>query len=92
MPRWQLHPHLLSTQQNGCTCGKAPLADSFLGPFRILERGLKTFRLQLEEREDHVSRDRLKPHRAKKDPKPAVKRPRGCPPCSGAGAMFSVGD
>ena len=61
-------------------CGAAkPLADNYEGPFRVLERGTKSFKLQLGERVCAVSRDRLKPHLAREDPEPAVVRPRGRP-------------
>ena len=36
--------------------------DSYQGPFPMLERGLKIFRLQLGKHEDNISRDHLKPH------------------------------
>ena len=52
-----------------------PLADSYQGPFRVLERGQKSFKVQLGERVDHVLRDRLEPHRAIRDPEPAIKGP-----------------
>ena len=56
-----------------------PLADNYDGPFRVLQRGDKVFKLQLGEREDTVSRDRLKPHVAKTEPVPAAPRQRGRP-------------
>ena len=39
-----------------------PLANSYQGPFPMLERGLKIFRLQLGKHKDNISRDHLKPH------------------------------
>ena len=49
-----------------------PLADNYDSPFRVLEWGNKAFKLQMGERVDTVSRDRLKAHLAAKDPEPAV--------------------
>ena len=60
-----------------------PLVDNYQGPFRVLERGQKSFKLQMGERVDQVSRYWLKPHRAVKSPEPAVKRPHGRPPRDG---------
>ena len=45
-----------------------PLADKYEGPFQMLARGPKFFKLKMGEREDTVSRDRLKPHLAAVDP------------------------
>ena len=45
-----------------------PLADKYEGPFHVLARGPKFFKLKMGEREDTVSRDRLKPHMAVVDP------------------------
>ena len=39
-----------------------PLADNYAGPYLVLEKGPKVFKLQLGERTKVVSRDRLKPH------------------------------
>ena len=44
-----------------------PLADNYQGPFCVLKRGQKTFKLQMGECMDHVWRDRLKPHREVKN-------------------------
>jgi len=56
------------------------LDNSYDGPFYVLERGHKTFKLQMGEKTDVVSRDRLKPHLGDVDPPPAVLRTRGRPP------------
>ena len=56
-----------------------PLADKYEGPFHLLACGLKFFKLKMGEREDMVSRDRLKPHRAVVDPVLAPLRGRGRP-------------
>ena len=38
------------------------LVDNYAGPYLVLEKGPKVFKLQLGERTEVVSRDRLKPH------------------------------
>jgi len=63
-----------------------PLADMYDGPFRVLSRGPKVFRLQLGQREDNVSRDRLKPHLGTSFLAVAEMRPRGRPPEAGGGS------
>ncbi len=57
-----------------------PLADAYAGPYRVLESGEKTFRLQIGDREEVLSRDRLKPHRGEDSPQEAVPPRRGRPP------------
>ena len=39
-----------------------PMADKYSGPYQVLERGNKAWKLQVGERVEVVSRDRLKPH------------------------------
>jgi hypothetical protein len=41
----------------------APLSPLYSGPYKVLSSGPKVFRLQVGEREEVVSIDRLKPHR-----------------------------
>jgi hypothetical protein len=60
-----------------------PLADNYDGPFRVLARGPKVFKLQLGARVDTVSRDRLKPHLGVAVPEVASPRPHGRPPWTG---------
>ena len=38
-----------------------PLADNYAGPYLVLEKGPKVFKLQLGERTEVVSMDQLKP-------------------------------
>jgi hypothetical protein len=47
-----------------------PLSPLYSGPYRVLASGPKVFRLQVGEREETVSIDRLKPHRGSR-PRPA---------------------
>ena len=51
------------------------LADNYVGPYLVLEKGLKVFKLQLGERTEVVSRDQLKPQ-AGQVPPAAVELPR----------------
>ena len=39
-----------------------PLADNYAGPYLVLKKGPKVFKLQLGGRTTVVSRDQLKPH------------------------------
>ena len=57
-----------------------PLADNFAGPYLVLEKGPKVFKLQVGTREDIVSRDRLKPHVGLAPPAVADPPRRGRPP------------
>ena len=65
-----------------------PLADSYEGPFHVLARDKKTVTVQIGERQDIVSRDRVKPHLGESDPVPAKMRGRGQPP--GTGGSFDT--
>jgi len=58
----------------------APLADNYAGPYLVLEKGAKVFKLQLGERTEVVSRDRLKPYVGKNQPVVAQPPRRGRPP------------
>ena len=57
-----------------------PLADNYAGPYLVLEKGPKVFKLQVGTREDVVSRDRLKPHVGLAPPAVADPPRRGRPP------------
>jgi hypothetical protein len=57
-----------------------PLAPRYSGPFVVLERSAKTFRLAVGNREEVVSVDRLKPHLGTSPTSPAVPPRRGRPP------------
>ncbi len=52
----------------------------YSGPYKVLFSGLKVFRLQVGEREESVSIDRLKPHRGAAPVQPAQPPVRGRPP------------
>jgi len=62
-------------------CGPAgyPLSQKYSGPYRILERSAKIYKLQIGDRVETVSADRLKPHKGD-EPEPAVPPRRGRPP------------
>lgn len=68
----------------------SPLSDAYAGPYRVVKAGPKVFRLQMGEKIESVSRDRLKPHVAATDPSPAKPPQRGRP--SGAGKRSSSPD
>ena len=70
-------------------CGSqgGPLADSYDGPFQVVDRGQKVFRLQLGARVDTVSRDRLKAHLGVVDLEVVSPRPRGRPLGTGVGGV-----
>ena len=38
------------------------LVDNYTGPYLVLEKGSKVFKLQVGTREEVITRDRLKPH------------------------------
>ena len=57
-----------------------PLADNYDGPYRMLGCDAKTARVQLGEREEVITRDRLKPYLGQEDPVTAEPRWRGRPP------------
>ncbi len=56
-----------------------PLSALYSGPYKVLASGPKVFRLQVGEREDSVSIDRLKPHRGAAPVQPAQPPARGPP-------------
>ena len=64
-----------------------PLAASYDGPFQVVDRGPKVFRLQLGARVDTVSRDRLKAHLGVVDLEVVSPRPRGRPLGTGVGGV-----
>ena len=59
-----------------------PLADNYTGPYLVLEKGPKVFKLQLGERIEVLSRDWLKPHAGQAPPATAEPPRRGQPPRS----------
>ncbi len=57
-----------------------PLTPLYQGPYRVLERGPKVYKIDLGGREDTVSVDRLKPHRGEGTVMEAAAPRRGRPP------------
>ena len=55
------------------------MADKYSGPYQVLERGNKAWKLQVGERVEVVSRDRLKPHLGSVALRAAVSPTRGGP-------------
>ena len=62
-----------------------PLANNYEGPYKVLARRRKTFRVQLGDRVDSISVDRLKPHLGVGEPTAAQPPRRGRPPRSATG-------
>ncbi len=61
-----------------------PLAPLYVGPYAVQERGEKVFRLQVGDREEAVSVDRLKPQTRAEPVQPAAPPKGGQPPGSAA--------
>ena len=59
-----------------------PLAPLYVGPYEVLEKANKHFRLAVGGREETVSIDRLKPHLGKGSFTVALPAARGRPPTS----------
>jgi hypothetical protein len=57
-----------------------PLAQPYSGPYKVLERGPKYFRLDIGGKNTAVTVDRLKPHTGTTETTPAVPPRHGCPP------------
>ena len=56
-----------------------PFTDKYSGPYKVMEKKKKYYKLQLGQRTDWVSADRLKPHLGR-DPRAAAPPRRGRPP------------
>ena len=61
-----------------------PLADNYVGPYLVLKKGPKVFKLQLGERTEVFSRDWLKPHAGQAPLVAAEPPPRGWLPGRGS--------
>lgn len=59
-----------------------PLSPAYSGPFAVIQRSAKFFKLDYGDRTDFVSVDRLKPHMGNAPLQPAVAVRRGRPPLS----------
>jgi hypothetical protein len=57
-----------------------PLAAPYAGPYLVLSKGAKTFTIQVSQREEIVSVDRLKPHTGLGPVSPAEAASRSRPP------------
>ena len=53
------------------------MADKYSGPYQVLERGNKAWKLQVGDKIEVVSRDQLKPHLGRVAPEAAVPLRRG---------------
>jgi len=56
-----------------------PMETCYTGPYEVLARGPKTFHIKIGDKEEVVSRDRLKPHLGGETPSVEVPRGRGRP-------------
>jgi transposase InsO family protein len=68
-----------------------PLSPSYSGPYRVISRSPKYFTLDLGDRSDVVSVDRLKPHSGASALQPAAAPRRGRPPLSATSTNSSLG-
>jgi hypothetical protein len=57
-----------------------PLAAPYAGPYLVVSKGAKTFNIQVGQRQEIVSVDRLKPHTGSGPLTPAEAASRGRPP------------
>ncbi len=71
-------------------CAQPPLSLMYDGPYLVLERSLRFFKIQVGTRQDAVSTLRLKPCRSPPDAQPAAPPRRGRPPMSPAAASSSA--
>ena len=70
---------------------KPPLSPLYRGPYRVVSRSAKFFRLMLGDKEDSVSVDRLKPVFSTEDVTPVQPPRRGRPPlCSERSSPVTV--
>jgi hypothetical protein len=68
----------------------SPLAPLYVEPYTVQERGEKVFRLQVGDREEAVSVDRLKPHTRAEPVQPAAPPKGGQPPGSAASSTTAA--
>ena len=67
------------------------LSPLYTGPYKVVERGQKYFRLDVGGRSEAVSVDRLKPHLGASPLQPAQPPKRGRPPAATSSAAAEVG-
>jgi len=71
-------------------CGVIPpLSPLYTGPFAVVARGPKVFKIQVGDRQESISVDRLKPHLGSSPVVPAAPPARGRPPSSSGPAPAS---
>jgi hypothetical protein len=87
LPAGLLEATYVYVRQDG---NRPPLAQLYEGPYAVISRGAKSFKLQVGQRESTVSIDRLKPHLGTEDVRPAVPARRGRPPTSGTPVVASL--
>ncbi len=67
------------------------LSPLYSGPYRVISRGEKTFRVDIGGRDEVISADRLKPHLGQAPLQPASPPKRGRPPASPSGGVGGRG-
>ena len=67
------------------------LSPLYLGPYRVISRGEKTFHVDTGGRDEVISADRLKPHLGQAPVQPASPPKRGRPPASPSGGVGGQG-
>ncbi len=67
-----------------------PLAATYAGPYLVVSKGAKTFIIQVGQRQEIVSVDRLKPHTGLDPVSPAEAVSRGRPPKMPGAPFFSI--
>jgi hypothetical protein len=63
------------------------LSPLYLGPYRVISRGEKTFHVDIGSWDEVISADRLKPHLGRTQGLPASPPKRGRPPASPSGGL-----
>ena len=66
-----------------------PMADKYSGPYKVLERANKAWKVQVGERVEIISRDRLKPHLGSVEPDAAQPQRRGWPRTASVSSVAS---
>ena len=66
-----------------------PMADKYSGPYKVLERANKAWKVQVGDRVEIISRDRLKPHLGGVEPVAARPPTRGWPRTASSSSVAS---
>jgi len=69
-----------------------PLSQPYVGPYKVIKKGLKAFVVAVGSEPEVISVDRLKPHLGLQPLQPAVPAQRGRPPKSPAASSVAAAD